>query len=82
MVKLTDAQRFELYRAILPAVIALEPKTTPPNKGGEAKQGARDFCAAAWAMRYLRSAVYVLEKDEGAKGAQESPAAAGSSQPW
>lgn len=61
--KLTDAQRFELVRALAPVVAGFKLTTTPPAKDGTFKDASPDFAAACWTQRYVDALVYVLEKD-------------------
>jgi hypothetical protein len=63
-VKVTDAQRFELVKALAPVVAGFKLLTTPPAKDGTFKDAEAPFAAACWTQRYVDSLVYVLEKQD------------------
>lgn len=67
--KLTDAQKFELYRTALEGMIARAPliqgdMPAPPNREGRSKQVPATFAIAAWANKIADAAVYVLEAEK------------------
>lgn len=78
--KLTDAQRFELYKAALQGVAAKPtwPDTSPPAKDGSTKKCAKAWAIATWATRIARAAADAIEKDsQHAEAPASSTAASG-----
>ncbi len=64
--KLSDAQRFELYRTVLAELVAREtwPKETPGSGDKPGKPTSYPWALATWANRITGAAVDCLEKDE------------------
>lgn len=75
--KLSESQRFELYRTVLAALVAREswPKNTPPDREGKSKPTSSAWALATWANRIAGAAAHCIEKDE----ATDSSASSGSS---
>jgi hypothetical protein len=63
-VKLTPADRVQLLGQITAALIPLKITTTPAAKDGTWKTASKDFATACWALKYLRSLEYVLERED------------------
>lgn len=62
--RLSDPDRVFLLGQITAALIPLKITNTPPAKDGTRKEASKDFATACWALRYLKSLEYVLERDE------------------
>lgn len=90
--KLTDAQRFELFRDAFRAVVARPawPTKAPPNREGGQKPVRPSLGVAVWAASLARDAAYVLEHDRTGDGGGQAPGgelttdsgAAAPAQPW
>lgn len=76
--KLTDAQRFELFRDAFRSIVARSswPTKAPPNRRGEQKPVRASLGVAVWSVTLARDAAYVLEHD-GERGPEAEERAAG-----
>jgi hypothetical protein len=65
--KLSQPERIQLLGQITAALIPLKITNTPPASDGTWKEASKDFATACWALKYLHSLEYVLEREDAPK---------------